>query len=45
MKILVVEDDKEIQDLIVYFLTNAGYEVDRADDGLEGLKLLKEKKT
>ena len=44
MKILVVEDDKEIQDLIVYFLTNAGYEVDRADDGLEGLKLLKEKK-
>lgn len=44
MKILVVEDDKEIQDLIIYFLTKEGYEVDSADDGLEGLKLLKEKK-
>ncbi|WP_410208559.1 response regulator transcription factor [Fusobacterium sp.] len=44
MKILVVEDDKEIQELIAYFLTNAGYEVDKAGDGLEGLKLLKEKK-
>ncbi len=43
MKILVVEDDKEIQELIMYFLTKEGYEVDTADDGLEGLKLLKEK--
>lgn len=43
MNILVVEDDKEIQELIAYFLTNAGYEVDKAGDGLEGLKLLKEK--
>ena len=44
MKILVVEDDREIQELIAYFLTNEGYEVDKACDGLEGLKLLKEKK-
>ncbi|MGY0394581.1 response regulator transcription factor [Fusobacterium sp.] len=43
MKILVIEDDKEIQELILYFLTKEGYEVDSADDGLEGLKLLKEK--
>lgn len=43
MKILVVEDDKEIQELIIYFLSKEGYEVDGADDGLEGLKLLKEK--
>lgn len=43
MKILVIEDDKEIQELISYFLTKEGYEVDSADDGLEGLKLLKEK--
>ncbi|MDU1911956.1 response regulator transcription factor [Fusobacterium sp.] len=44
MRILVVEDDKEIQELITYFLTKEGYEVDRASDGLEGLKLLKENK-
>ena len=44
MKILIVEDDKEIQELISYFLTKEGYEVDRASDGLEGLKLLREKK-
>lgn len=43
MKVLVVEDDKEIQELIAYFLTKEGYEVDQADDGLEGLRLLKEK--
>lgn len=43
MKILVVEDDKEIQELIIYFLSKEGYEVDGADDGLEGLKLLKER--
>lgn len=44
MRILVVEDDKEIQELITYFLIKEGYEVDRASDGLEGLKLLKENK-
>lgn len=44
MKILVVEDDKEIQELIAYFLIKEGYEVDTADDGLEGLRLLKEKR-
>ena len=44
MRILVVEDDKEIQELIAYFLTKEGYEIDKAADGLEGLKLLKEKK-
>ncbi|WP_294704296.1 response regulator transcription factor [uncultured Fusobacterium sp.] len=44
MKILVVEDDKEIQELIAYFLTKEGYKVDTADDGLEGLRILKEKK-
>lgn len=43
MKILVVEDDKDIQELIEYFLIGAGYEVDKVSDGLEGLKLLKEK--
>ena len=44
MRILVVEDDKEIQHLITCFLIKEGYEVDRASDGLEGLKLLKENK-
>ena len=43
MRILVVEDDKEIQELITYFLSKEGYKVDQADDGLEGLRLLKEK--
>ena len=43
MRVLVVEDDKEIQELVVYFLVKEGYEVDSAGDGLEGLKLLKEK--
>ena len=35
-KILVVEDDKKIQDIIVEFLSSEGYSVDYADDGLEG---------
>ena len=43
MRILVVEDDKEIQELITYFLTKEGYEVDRASDWIEGLKLFKRK--
>ncbi|MGL6063926.1 MAG: response regulator transcription factor [Fusobacteriaceae bacterium] len=44
MKILVVEDDNEIQNLIKYFFTREGYSVDTANDGLEGIKLLKKEK-
>ncbi len=41
MKILVVEDDLEIQQLIVYFFQKEGYEVYTASDGLDGLKKVK----
>ena len=34
-RILVVEDEKAINDLIVMNLTEAGYECDRAFDGME----------
>ena len=41
MKILVVEDDKEIQSLIGYFFSEEGFEVSLACDGMEGLKKIK----
>lgn len=37
-KILVIEDDAMIQELIVEFLNSEGYLVDSACDGLEGFK-------
>lgn len=37
-KILVVEDDIMIQELIVEFLSSEGYCIDAVSDGLEGLK-------
>jgi len=39
--ILVIEDDCSIQELIVEFLTAEGYEVDFANDGLEGIQKFK----
>ena len=36
-KILVVEDDVYIQELIQEFLKEAGYEVDTADDGVDAI--------
>ncbi len=44
MKILIVEDDLEIQELIAYFLQKEGYDLDRTDDGLDALKILKKHK-
>ena len=38
-KVLVVEDDKDIQELISEFLKSQQYEVDTADDGLQGASL------
>lgn len=43
-KILVVEDDKKIQDIIVEFLLSQNYIVDYADDGLEGYEKYEEAK-
>jgi CheY-like chemotaxis protein len=42
-KILVVEDDNSIRELLVEFLESEGYFVDSAVNGLEGIKYLKEK--
>lgn len=36
-KILVVEDDYDIQDILKNYLTDAGYEVILASDGVEGI--------
>ncbi|MEG0050880.1 MAG: response regulator transcription factor [Terrisporobacter sp.] len=41
--ILVMEDDLNIQELIVEFLRAEGYNVDFANDGLEGIQLFKQK--
>src|SRR5262245_23462595 len=37
-KILVVEDDEELVQLLVFNLTQAGFEVDSATNGSDGLK-------
>ncbi|WP_300361093.1 response regulator transcription factor [Fusobacterium sp.] len=44
MKILVVEDDLEIRELIGYFLEKESYIVDKVDNGLDALKILKKNK-
>ena len=43
-KILIVEDEKDIRDLITYALQAKGYETISADDGEKALKMLKENK-
>lgn len=40
--ILVIEDDSNIQELIVEFLSSEGYKVDYANDGLEGIQKFKQ---
>lgn len=39
-KILIVDDEKPIQELLVTFLTSAGYESETANDGQEALERL-----
>ena len=41
-KILIVEDEKDIRDLIIYALQAKGYETISADDGEKAIKMLKE---
>ena len=43
-KIFVVEDDKDIVEVIKYNLTKEGYQVSVARNGEEGLRTMKEKK-
>ena len=38
--ILIVEDDKEILDGVGIYMKNQGYRVFKAQNGLEGLKVL-----
>ena len=41
--ILIIEDDKSIQELLAEFLSANDYLVDAANNGLDGMKLFKEK--
>ena len=40
-KLLIVDDDLYIRELYIEVLSDAGYEIDVAQDGVEGLKKLK----
>jgi CheY-like chemotaxis protein len=39
--ILVVDDDEDIRDLVVYLLKGAGYDADAASDGLAALEWIR----
>lgn len=39
-KILIVDDEKEIRDLIDIYLRNEGYDTLKASDGMEALNIL-----
>lgn len=41
MKVLIVEDDIDIRELVSFFMEKEGYEVLEASDGMSGLKLAK----
>lgn len=43
-RILIVDDEKEIRDLIEIYLKNEGYEIERAGTGAEAIKIVEEKK-
>ncbi|WP_373419710.1 response regulator transcription factor [Brevibacillus reuszeri] len=43
MRILIVDDDKEIVDLLAIYLLNEGYEIEKAFDGVEALERLAQK--
>ena len=38
MKILIIEDDRQFRDMLSWMLETAGYEVETAVDGAEGVK-------
>jgi len=39
-KVLVVDDEKDLRDLISYFLKRASYDVEVAENGLEAFKIV-----
>lgn len=42
MKILVIEDDRDIEELLQFFLEDNGYQVAISRDGLEGITMFRE---
>ena len=40
-KVLVVDDEQDIRELLKFYLNKEGYEVLEADDGEEALNMLK----
>lgn len=42
-RILVVDDDKDFRDIMIKYLTDMGYEIIDAENGLEGLFKIREK--
>ncbi|NPA67142.1 MAG: response regulator transcription factor [Chlorobi bacterium] len=43
-KILIIDDEKDVREILKFNISNAGYKVYTAKDGLEGLKTAEEKK-
>lgn len=41
-RILIIEDEEKIREILTEFLRDAGYETDEARDGVEGLTLLRQ---
>ena len=41
-RVLVVDDDRDIRDLVTFKLEQAGYEVRQAEDGLQALEAVRE---
>jgi CheY-like chemotaxis protein len=44
-RILVIEDDDDVRDLLRQILERSGYEVEEASDGVEGIKRYREKQS
>ncbi|MEC8610377.1 MAG: response regulator, partial [Bacteroidota bacterium] len=44
MKILIADDDKDIQEIITYNLNKENYNVVSADNGLEAIEIVKKNK-
>lgn len=40
MRLLVVDDDQSVVDVLSYFMKESGYEVDEANDGIEAVEQL-----
>ena len=43
-RVLVADDERDIVELVAFVLGRAGYEVDKADDGEQALRLIRERR-